>query len=464
VLPRESRRRLDLEHVDFHVRPVVHEVVDLLAERAQRKGLEIACLVHPDVPDCLRGDPGRLRQVLMNLVGNAVKFTEVGQIVVTVRRIPAEERVRVRFEVDDTGIGIPHEVQQRLFTCFMQADGSTTRKYGGTGLGLAISKLLVELMQGSIGVRSAEAEGSTFWFEVALEQGVETEPLPALREHLHGVRILVVDDNDTNRRILELLASGWGARVELAPDGPAGLAALRAAAGRGEPQDVVLVDFSMPGMDGFGFASAARAEAELAGARLVLLSSMVDRVSPEQIRAAGFAGYLIKPVRDSRLFECLAAVLDSERSAPPGKERRRRLIDWEALCQSSFRRRMSVLLAEDNPVNRRVAVLMLEKLGCAVDVAEDGEEAVRATGARSYDLVLMDCHMPRLDGFEATRAIRRRELSTRQHVPIVALTAHAMPGDRDLCFAAGMDDYLSKPIKIVELATALRQLRRAEAG
>ncbi len=447
--------KMRLETVEFDPRSVVYDVAELLAERAQRKGLEVAALVHHDVPRVLSGDPGRLRQVLMNLVSNAVKFTERGEIVITAKLASMDEhRVIVHFEVQDTGIGIAPDAHSRLFHAFSQTDGSTTRRYGGTGLGLVISKQIASLMQGEIGVDSDLGRGSKFWFTASLELGADQDAQPSIEvSNLAGVRTLIVDDNATNRRILEIQTRSWGMCPTSVEDGTAALDELRRAAARSQPYGLGLLDMGMPGMDGFQLARAIRADSALEGTKLVLLSSMLQRSRVSEVAPAGFQGFLTKPLREAKLLECLHAVLAGQ--VPKGYEAPSPLITIESLSDTARRRRPRVLLAEDNAVNLKVAVRMLEKMGCNVDIAVNGHEAVKACSRSTYAVILMDCQMPDLDGFAATRAIRLSETGSDRHVPIIALTAHALPGDREQCLEAGMDDYLPKPIKAQELARVL---------
>ncbi len=460
--------RMTFEQVPFDPRTPVHEVVDLLASAAQAKGLEITCLVHHEVPPALLGDPVRLRQVLTNLVGNAIKFTERGDVAVTLRLESQTNGVAVvRVDVEDTGIGIAPDVVGRLFHAFSQADGSTTRKYGGTGLGLAISKRIVELMGGEIGVDSALAKGSKFWFRVPLpladlQGGPHVEAVTSLQ----GVRVLVVDDNATNRRVLELQTTGWGMKVDLVGDARSALNLLRAAAANGHPYEIALLDLGMPHMDGFELARAIRADSAIAQTPLVLLSSMVQRSQLGDVREHGFSGYLTKPLHEAKLLQCLLAVLGQSRNesrapdSPLPNAPDRRLITSETLTESRLRIRPRILVAEDNVVNRKVVVRILEKLGYAVDVATNGLESIESIAQGNFDLVLMDCQMPEMDGLEATRRIRAAELGSQRHLPIVALTANAMVGDSDKCLAAGMDDYVSKPIVSVELQRVLAKWAR----
>jgi signal transduction histidine kinase/DNA-binding response OmpR family regulator len=446
--------RLEFECIDFDLRGVIEDVAQLLADSAQEKGLELVCLVPPDLPAALRGDPGRVRQVLTNLVGNAVKFTEQGEIVVRVEVVDDDgAAVTVRAEVTDTGIGLAPEHRERLFDAFSQADASTTRRYGGTGLGLAICAHLVELMGGTIGVDSDEGTGSTFWFTARLARGSEDpNRLPRPRSDLAGVRVLVVDDNATNRDVLEQMLAAWGTTVVTAQGGGMALRLLRDAAGRREPFDLTVLDLNMPDMDGVAVARAITDDPVIAGVRTVLLTSSAQRGEAREAGDAGVDGFLAKPVRQSYLYDCLATVMgDRERVTP--------LVTRNRLVEERGRKRRRVLVVEDNQVNQRLATVLLEKMGYRVDVVGDGIEAVRAVARVPYAAVLMDCHMPKLDGYEATAQIRRLEAG-REHTPIIAMTASAMEGDRQRCLAAGMDDYVSKPVNESDLAAVLDLHRR----
>jgi signal transduction histidine kinase/DNA-binding response OmpR family regulator len=444
--------RLDLEAVDFDLPLVIDEALELLAERAQAKGLELGCVNLPDVPRIVTGDPGRLRQILLNLVGNAIKFTHEGGVSVRVSRPGCVgPRTTLRFEVADTGIGISAHGRARLFEPFSQADTSTTRKYGGTGLGLAICKRLSEAMGGAIGVDSEPGRGTTLWFTVEVAVTAESASAPSPSQTLCGRRVLVVDDQPLGRRILREQLGAWGITVEEAADGPSALSQLRAAAATGVRHDAVLLDMQMPGMDGLQLAVAIEADPSLGGAPLVMLSSGGQTGLAAAARAAGIATYLTKPVRPTRLREALARALGHlhDRPSPAPRE--------PVLPADTPAPRRRILVAEDNRVNQKVATRLLEKAGHHVDVVANGREAVAALDGVAYDLVFMDCQMPDMDGFEATRAIRAEEAGTPRHIPIVALTANAMQGDRERCLAAGMDDYIAKPVTAQTLAAALER-------
>jgi PAS domain S-box-containing protein len=444
--------KLELEALDFDLHRTVEEAVELIGESAHRKGLELACLIDPATPSALRGDPGRLRQVILNLLGNAVKFTERGEVVVRVAPPPEESGEPsglLRFEVSDTGVGIPPQARKKIFESFIQADGSTTRQYGGTGLGLAISRQLVSAMGGEIGVESEEGKGSTFWFTVRFERPADKLPvLPVPRLDLKCIRILIVDDNATNRSVLSRQITHWGIRNEAVESGNEALSALRNAKGEGNPFDLAILDMQMPVMDGLQLAQAIADDPAVRGIHLIMLSSMGLRGDAREARQAGIQGYLSKPVLPSVLYDCIATVMSLATDEPAAA----RLVTRYNLPEARTRFNGRILVAEDNPVNQEVTVSMLRLLGCTVDVAGDGRKAVEAVGRGGYDLVLMDCQMPEMDGYEATRVIRAAEKS---RIPIVALTANAMEGDRNMCLEAGMDDHLAKPFLISQLGEIL---------
>ena len=438
--------RLELEISDFDLREVVEGVGELLAPPAQDKGLELVTMVAPDVPGVVSGDPGRVRQILTNLVSNGIKFTDQGEVEVTVRRGPGAADM-LRFEVRDTGVGIAPGDQQRLFESFAQADASTTRRYGGTGLGLAISKRLAGMMGGSIGVESSVGGGSTFWFTAHLEARPSSGPAVVERETLRGTSALVVDDNDTNRTILERQLAALGMTTFSASDAGTALEVLRRAVESGITPDVAVLDRHMPGMDGLDLCRVIAADPGLQRMGIIMLTSAS---SARAGTCDGVAAYLTKPVRRSELLDALTTALAFgeapafEPVAPPAPA-------------SPATGGLRVLVAEDNPVNQKVAAAMLKRLGYRVDVVANGSEAVDAVEHVPYAAVLMDCQMPEMNGYEATEEIRRRE-PPGHHIPIVALTASAIKGDEDKCLAAGMDAYVTKPVTVKALGAALSSL------
>jgi PAS domain S-box-containing protein len=441
--------KLRLEQMDFDLRTVVEEVADLLAARAHEKGLELATLVYPDAPPFVRGDSGRLRQILTNLVGNAIKFTDRGEVVIRVRATKENpEAMNLRFEVSDTGIGISPAGRRRLFQAFEQVDSSAARKHGGTGLGLVISKQLVEMMGGEIGLESTLGTGSTFWFGVPLPSANSANVAIGPDRDLNGLRVLVVDDSATNRTILEHQLTSWGMLPTLAERGDEALTLLREADASGQAFDVAILDFNMPEMDGLSLATTISADPHLRRTRLVMLTSSGKRGDAVLGRRAGLSAYLPKPVHESQLYGCLAGVMGRV-TEHPGE-----LVTRHSLREEKARRGARLLVAEDNPVNQLVAVRMLEKLGYRADGVANGSEAVDALMRINYAAVLMDCQMPELDGFEATREIRHRQ-SSPQRTPVIAMTAGAMQSDRERCLDAGMDDYISKPVRLEELGAVL---------
>jgi two-component system sensor histidine kinase/response regulator len=455
--------KLTFEVLDFDLIKTVEGTLDMLAQRAQDKGLELAGTVASEVPTRLRGDPGRLRQILVNLVGNAIKFTEQGEVVVRVcKESETETHALVRFSVQDTGIGISPEAQEKLFRAFSQADSSTTRKYGGTGLGLVIAKQLVTMMGGQIGMFSGLGKGSTFWFTAQLEKQAHHADFPKSNRHaLYQLRVLVVDDNGTNRQILRHQLTVWKMLPGTAASGQEALKMLRAAAMEALPYDLALLDVQMPEMDGFNLARLIKADPVIASTRLVVLTSMGQALSAQELRNAGIAAYLVKPVKQSHLFDCLMNAIGQTAtetffihpasslpvSTSPGPQRKR----------------PRILLAEDNIINQKVALGQLQRLGYAADAVANGLEVLAALQRLSYDIILMDCHMPEMDGYEATQAIRKQEESLDQSrlpklpVHIIAITANAMQGDAEKCFAVGMNDYLSKPVGLADLRAALER-------
>jgi two-component system, sensor histidine kinase and response regulator len=444
--------KLELEHAPFDLRDSLGDMLNTLALRAHQKGLELACHIAPEVPETVVGDSQRLRQVLINLVGNAIKFTECGEVIVDVALEGGDDvEARLHFRVRDTGIGIPADKQSLIFEAFAQVDGSTTRRYDGTGLGLAISSRLVERMGGRIWVESEPHHGSTFHFLVrfgthgaALERPSRSEP-----GRLRGLSVLVVDDNATNRFILAETLGQWHMRPTVVENATAALQALERSQQAGEPFALVLLDAHMPEVDGFTLAEQIKKHPDLAGATVMMLSSASQPIDTRRCQDLGLAAYLTKPIKQADLYRSIMAVLGS----PVSKVAAPTVPPPALPCRA-----LHLLLAEDNLVNQMLAVRLLEKQGHSVVVAGNGVEVVRMVEREPFDLVLMDVQMPEMDGFEATAAIRERERDTGRHIPILAMTAYAMKGDRERCLAAGMDSYISKPIQPRELWQAIEQL------
>jgi signal transduction histidine kinase/DNA-binding response OmpR family regulator len=462
--------KLDLTCIPFNLRDCLGLTMKTLTLRAHEKGLELAYHVQPEVPEAVRGDPGRLRQILVNLVGNAIKFTERGEVVVDVEVVehagssqsaPDAETVSLHVAVRDTGIGIPEDKQAAIFEPFTQADGSTTRQFGGTGLGLTIAKQLVERMGGRLWVESQLGCGSTFHFTIRLQAHTEESASrfgPIDQHTLRDLPVLVVDDNATNRRILAEVLSQWHMRPTTVDCGAAALATLNRALAEGVPFPLVLLDAQMPEMDGFALAERIKATPELAGATVMMLTSGGQRGDADRCRALGIASYLTKPVGQADLWEAIRMALGRATSGTEPAP----LVTRHLVRQSQPRLR--ILLAEDNAINSRLAIRLLEKQGYSVTAVQTGKAVLAALDQHPYDLVLMDVQMPEMDGLEATAAIRARESRTGGHLPIIAMTAHALKGDRERCLAAGMDGYIAKPIRIPALLSAIASLRiRADA-
>ena len=450
--------KLTIETLPFDLRMTVEDTLDLLAPTAQAKHLELVGLIDAQAPNAVIGDPGRIRQILTNLIGNAIKFTESGEVLVQV--LTAEESpasVLLRFEIVDTGVGLTEEAKAKLFQSFTQADSSTARKYGGTGL--AICKRLTELMGGQIGIQSFPGTGTCVWFTIRLLTQTDAGPVtpPALIDNLSGLRICLVDDNATNRSLLQYHACDWKMHYESAENGPSALALIRRAAMEGKPFDLAILDMHMPGMDGLALGHAIREDATLDHTRLVLLTSLGRRGDAKLARAAGFSGYLTKPVRKAQLYDCLRLVMGQAPAASErdGAERAEKPLITRHQVEE-LHAQVKLLVVDDNLVNQKVAVKMLEKLGYRVDVAGNGNEALAALTRHHYNLVFMDCQMPELDGFETTRMIRAHE-QPGTHLPIIAMTANAMEGDREHCLSSGMDDFVSKPVKSQDLKNVLTQ-------
>jgi signal transduction histidine kinase/DNA-binding response OmpR family regulator len=448
-------RKLEIDTIDFDLRYAIADTLRSLAPRAHAKGLELACQISPDIPPALGGDPSRLRQILVNLIGNAVKFTESGEVVVRVEceRIESE-RVSVSIIVSDTGIGIPKEQHATIFDAFVQADGSTTRRFGGTGLGLTISARLAELMGGAIRIESEPNRGTqvylTLPFEIRAALAIPT-PHGGLKD-LRGLDVLVVDDNATNRRILEEILTTWGMRPTLVDGGLAAITALDRALAAGKPFPLAIIDFQMPDIDGFGLAARIKARPDLATTMIMMLSSVGNQGDGVRCRDLGIEAYLTKPVRQSLLLEAVLSIL-----ATNGRPLAHPVVVTRHTLNEAHRS-LRILVAEDNAVNRLLLTTLLGKRGYIVVTVVNGREAIAAVTKDVFDVVLMDVQMPEMDGLEATAAIRKLEAVTGAHVPIIALTAHAMKGDREICVAAGMDEYLSKPLNPKQLFALIESL------
>jgi len=443
--------KLNLDAIEFDLRGSLEETMRMFAVRAQQKGLELVCDVRPGVPQMVRGDPSRLRQIVVNLVGNAIKFTERGDVVLRVElKALNQDDNELHFAIQDTGIGISPEKQKLIFEAFAQGDSSSARKYGGTGLGLTISSRLVEMMRGRIWVDSKLGQGSTFHFTTCLGV-VNRVTAPSLAEpvRLTDLPVLVVDDNASNRRFLEEVLTGWGMRPIVVDSGQGALELLRGARRSGQPFPLVLTDAQMPGMDGFKLADLIQQDSQSSGTAIVMLASAGQPGDAARCRESGIAAYLAKPVRQAELREAISQVL-----SPESRQRKPALVTRHSLRERKAAA-LRILLAEDNVVNQTLAKRLLEKHGHEVIVTSTGREALAAVEQQSFDLVLMDVHMPDMDGLEATAVIREKEKSTRTHLPIIAMTACAMKGDRDRCLHAGMDGYVSKPIHAQELLEAI---------
>jgi len=468
--------KLRLEIIDFHMRHAVQEAVDLLADSAHKKGLHLSCLLHSNVPTALRGDPGRLRQIFTNLVGNAIKFTEQGDVkVCVINQAETDGDVVLRIEVTDQGIGIEPEKQKQLFQPFTQADGSITRKYGGTGLGLSICSQLVKVMDGEIGVDSEPGKGSRFWFTVRLAKQARSAQIDFIPcEVIRNCRVCVVDSQGAQRHVLERYLTNWDMRCDIAESGAHALTLLKRAADSGSPYHLAILSDQLAGTDWADFARTITSDPTLNSTRLVLLTQVGQRGDAMKAREAGITAYLTQPIHQSQLFDCLAMVMGSKpgsaaQVSPP-------FVTRHSLAETKTVSTDRLLVAEDNIINQKVAARMLEKLGYRVDVVANGVEALNALAQRNYAAVFMDCQMPEMDGFAATAEIRRHEALPRKHksllgirgtrnpsrdtndapprrIVIIAMTANAMQGDQEACLAAGMDDYISKPVT----ANALRQ-------
>ena len=436
--------------MDFDLRQVIEGPVELLALQAHQKKIEIVSYVNPGVPYFLQGDPGRLRQILTNLINNAIKFTPPhGDVIVTAEKIHGDQaQTVIRFEVKDTGIGISPETKTRLFSAFTQADSSTVRKYGGTGLGLAISKQLVHLMGGQIGVESELNHGSTFWFTLTFDHQISpriSQPVEKLSS-LKGLRVLVVDDNETNRKVVHSQILSWEMRNGCSDSGQTALEILKREALKGDPYDVAILDMQMPEMDGLSLARAIKSNPSTANVCLILLTSIGDLVQNE-IKGAGISACLTKPIKQSALFDCLVTNLGHQENQTP---RSNPTLKPVIPSQQPIR----ILVAEDNITNQKIAIMQLAKLGYHAEAVANGREVLTSLSHIPYDLILMDCQMPELDGYETSMEIRKNQ-NPKKPITIIAMTANALSGDREKCLAAGMNDYISKPVNIDELSKML---------
>jgi len=475
--------KLELENIDFDLRVTLEEVSELMSLKAYEKGLEFASIVHHEIPSLLRGDPGRLRQILINLLGNAIKFTDSGEVTLKAKlEKEGANRAVIRFSVRDTGIGISEEGTNRLFQSFSQVDGSTSRNYGGTGLGLAISKQLTELMEGRIGVDSKEGQGSTFWFTVELEKQPDDRKTVMIPADIRKKRIFFVDDNAINRQVYREQLKSWGCRFGEASSGTQAMDELRRARETGDPFEIAIIDMQMPEMNGEELGRSIKQDPDLADTILIMVSSMGARGDAARLKKIGFAAYLTKPIKQSQLYDCLATTTKiwKEKKQP---------IDANIVTRHSLadnkKQGIRILLAEDDATNQKVALHILKKFGYRADAAGNGQEVLQALEKIPYDIILMDIQMPVMDGYTATRRIRELELKAQQvklnhndsedlsdseiqlsarsgRIPIIAMTAHAMKGDREKCIAAGMDDYTPKPINPEELLGKIEKWTRVE--
>ncbi len=447
--------KLEIENIDFDLQVTTGKLMNVFALKLEEKDLKFSCFVGPEVPSLLRGDPGRLQQVLINLVNNAIKFTKDGEVAINVKLAEeTESHATLRFTVKDTGIGIPADRMDILFKSFSQADASTTRKYGGTGLGLTISKQIAGLMGGQIGVESEEGKGSTFWFTAILEkQSLDRQRTPIKLGNIENMRILVVDDNSTNRHIFRAYLESWHCRVEEACSAEEAMKKLRGSVNGNDPFKIAFLDYCMPDVDGKMLGREIKADPQYEKLILVMLTSAGKQGDAEHFKELGFAAYLTKPIKQSLLLDCLRIV--TGKSSRVGTDTAGQIVSISEDQKRQFR----ILLVEDNTINQKIALRVLEKkFGYHVALAVNGRNAVDTLEKFDYDLVIMDCQMPEMDGYEATRIIRDNNSAVRNHtIPIIAMTGSAMKGDREKCLEAGMDDYITKPINVKELADVINR-------
>ena len=449
--------KLDLEMIDFDLRHALENMGDMLALKAQEKGLEYVCMIHHKVPSLLNGDPGRLRQIMVNLAGNAIKFTNKGEVVIrAILEKEDETHANIRFSVSDTGVGIPRDSIERLFNQFTQVDSSTTRKYGGTGLGLAISKQLAMMMGGQIGVESQEGRGSKFWFTAVFRKQLQNKgERTVYHENIRGKHILVVEDNETNRCVLREQLTACGCRHKEVSSGMEALEVLRGAVVDKDAFEIAIIDMQMPGMDGETLGQKIKKDPELKNTKLVMMTSVGKRGDARRFKDIGFAAYLTKPVKQSQFYNCLSLVTGMQKDTSDDKSAG--IVTRHSIAEYQ-KRRVRFLLAEDNETNQKVALGILKNFGYKTDVVSNGKKAVEAMERIPYDIVLMDCQMPQLDGYAATKEIRSSQSKVLNHkVPIIAMTANVMKGDREKCLAAGMDDYIPKPINTEKLLKVIEK-------
>ncbi|MFC2166601.1 response regulator [Acidobacteriota bacterium] len=441
--------KMSLENINFDLRVSLEEIVEMFSLAADDKGIELISFIHHEVPALVYGDPGRLKQVLTNLIGNAIKFTEHGEVVIQVELDKeTDTKAEIRFSVKDTGIGIPMDRQSEVFNSFTQADSSTVRKYGGTGLGLTISKQLIEMMGGQIGIISNDGKGSTFWFVVPLKKQAHRTVQPlVIPVDIRELHVLIVDDNETNRRILHDQLQNWGLKPEVADSGYRALEMLHEAKKKENPFSLVLLDMQMPGMDGEALCQTIKTDATLKETVLVMLTSMGQRGDSQKMQEIGVAAYLIKPVRTSSLYDVIVEVMVEEiydkNTAPIPMS----TIVTQYSLKERKKSRIRILIAEDNTINQKIALRVLEKAGYRADAVANGKEVLLSLEKTPYNLVLMDVQMPEMDGLETTHFIRNKEKESGSHLPIIALTAHVLKGDKERFMEVGMDDYLSKPLQ-----------------